>query len=171
MLANIKNMFLYFGAHYNDILLAVVIMVSSVIVAIGLLKPLAFNKIKNKYIRKAALAFSNVLGCFVSAFVYFLTEGWNLDYYLLAALALSAVCIVTYWFYENTCLRNLIELVGSLALRKTLSLAHLALTTDDVKTVEAEYNNAKAQLKASTKTELKKTTLTKTNTDKDLRGL
>lgn len=170
MLANIKNMLLYFGAHYNDILLAVVIMVSSIIVAIGILKPIVFNKIPNKYIRKAVLAFSNVIGCFVSAFVYFLTEGWNLDYYLLAALALSVVCIVTYWFYENTCLRNLIELIGGIALRKVFNIAQLALTNDDAKTVQAEIKNATAQLKATTKTELKKTA-TKINTDKDLKGL
>ena len=170
MLANIKNMLLYFGAHYNEIIVAVTIMVSSIIVVIGILKPILFNKIANKYLRKAALAFSNVLGCIVSALIYFLIEGWNLDYYYLAAGALTVCSIVTYWFYENTCLRNLIELVGGMALRKALSFATFAVTNDDVDAVKAELKNTATQLKTATRQELKKTA-TKTKVDKDLKNL
>lgn len=170
MLDTLKTMLYFFGAHYTDIILAVVIMVSAIIVAIGILKPILFNKITNKYIRKAVLSFSNIVGCFGASFAYFLIEGWNLKYYLLASVALSVCCIVTYWFYENTCLRNLIGVIGGIALRKALSVLNLAVTTDDVNTVKAEIKNATAQLKTVTKQELKKN-VTKINIDKDLRNL
>lgn len=170
MLANIKAMLYYFGAHYNDIIVSVVIMVSAIIVAIGILKPIIFNKITNKYVRKAVLAFSNVVGCFIAALIYFLLEDWNLKYYFLASGALSVCCIVTYWLYENTCLRNLIGVVGNIALRKGLSVLNLAVTNDDVNTVKAEIKNATAQLKTTTKQELKKTA-TQIKVDKDLKNL
>lgn len=170
MLANIKNMLLYFGAHSTDIILAVVIMVSAVIVAIGILKPVAFNKIKNKHIRKAALSFSNVIGCYIFALVYFLMNDWNLKYYFLAGAALSVACIVTYWFYENTCFRNLIGLIGGIAINKILNLAKIALTADEVDQVKAEFEKASTELKSFTKQELKKTIHT-TKEDKDLKGL
>ena len=170
MLANIKNMFLYFGVHYNDIIVAVVIMVSAIIAAIGILKPIIFDKIPNKDVRKVALAGSNVVASFLSALVYFLTEGWDFKYFGIAGAALAICCIVTYWLYENTCLRNLITIIGSLALRKVFSIVSLAATTDDVNAVKAEINNAKTQLKTTTKSELKKT-VNSIKADKDLRNL
>lgn len=170
MLANIENMLRFFGANYQDVMVSVVIMVSAIIAVIGILKPIVYNRIKNKNIRKAALAFSNIFACFGSAIVYFLIEGWNLKYYFAASLALSVCCIVTYWLYENTCLRNLIGLIGGIALRKFDGIAKLALTTDDVEQVKTEIKNATVQLKATTKQELKKTA-TQTNFDKDLKGL
>ena len=170
MLDTLKTMLYLFGAHYTDIILAVVIMVSAIIVAIGLLKPIIFNKISNKYIRKAALAFSNVAACFVAAFIYFVIEDWNLKYYIYASGALSVCCIVTYWLYENTCLRNLIGVVGGIALRKGVSLLNVAVTNDDVNTVKAEIKNATAQLKTTTQQEIKKTAA-KIKADKDLKNL
>ena len=47
MLANIQKILPIFSANYQDILVCGLIMVSAIIVAIGLLKPLLFNKIKN----------------------------------------------------------------------------------------------------------------------------
>ena len=170
MLDTLMTMCRLFGTHYADIIPMVVIMVSAIIVLIGILKPIAFNKITNKHIRKVALAFSNVIGCFGAAFIYFLIEGWNLKYYFLASVALSVCCIVTYWFYENTCLRNLIGIVGGITLRKALGVLGTVVTNDDVNTVKAEIQNATAQLKTTTRQELTKT-VTKIKTDKDLRNL
>jgi hypothetical protein len=170
MLANIDAMLAFFGANYNDIIVCVVLMVSAIIVAIGLLKPILFNKIPNKYVRKAALASSNVAACFIAALVYFLVNGWNFTHYVPAAGALSVCCIVTYWFYEHTNLRGLISLVGHIALRKLARLACVAITTDDLKAVKAELENTTTELKTKTKVELKKTA-TKIKEDLDLRGL
>lgn len=170
MLANIGIMLKYFAAHYNDIIVNVVIMVSAVIVAIGILKPFIFNRITNKHVRKAVLAFSNVAGCFIAALIYFLVRDWNFAHYPLAALALSVVCVMTYWLYENTCLRNLIEVVGGIALRKALSILGTAVTNDDVNAVKTEYKNAVNHVRTQTKVELKKV-VSKAQTDKDLRNL
>lgn len=170
MLANTKDLAVYFAAHFNDILVNIIIMVSATIATIGILKPIVFNKIQNKHLRKVALASSSVAACYLQAFIYFLTEGWNLKYYPMAAIALSFCCIAIYWLYENTCLRNLIELVGGLALRKVLGVLKIASTTDDVDKVKAEIKNASVQLKDFTKQELKKATGT-TKVDKDLKNL
>ena len=76
---------------------------------------------------------------------------------------------MTYWLYENTCLRNLIGLIGTLALRKAFNIVSLAATNDDVNAVKTELKNASTQLKTTTKQELKKATTIKV--DKDLKGL
>ena len=170
MFANIHNMLAFLAANYNDILVCTVIMVSAIIVAIGLLKPILFNRIKNKHLRKALLAFSNVAACFAAAAVYFFTRGWDFVYYVPAAVALSIGCIVTYWLYENTCLRNLIGLIGGMALRKVLNVACFAATTDDVNAVKTELKKTSEQLKSHTKAELKKAAA-KSKEDKDLKGL
>ena len=156
--------------NYSDIIVYVVAMVSAIIVAIGLLKPLIFNKIPNKSVRKVALAFSNVALCFIASVILFFAKGWCWDYYLTAAIALSVCCIITYWLYENTCLRNLIETVGTIVLRKVAGVAILAVTTDDVKRVKTAVETAAKEVKASTKNELTKTA-NQIKEDKDLSGL
>lgn len=170
MLANIEKLFDIFRANYNDILVCVVIMVSAIIVAIGILKPLLFNRIPNKHVRKAALAFTNVALCFATAFVYFLVRDINFDYYIITATALSIACIVTYWLYENTCLRDLIGLIGGITLRKVLKVSLFALTTDDVEAVKTELKKTGAELKSYAKKELKKAP-DKIKGDKDLKTL
>lgn len=170
MLANIETVLSLFGAHYQDIIVCGLIMVSAIIVAIGILKPILFNKIANKYIRKAALALSNVVACFATVLVYFLINGYGLKYYTEAATALTVTCIVTYWFYENTCLRNLIGTIGSLALRKVLKLSLFAVTNDDIKLVKEELIKTGTELKTTTQLELKKVSASKKE-DKDLKSL
>ena len=170
MLANIETVLDLFRANYNDIIVCGIIMVSAIIVAIGLLKPLLFNKIPNKHIRKAALAFSNVVACFLTVLVYFFVSHISFDYYVIAATALSVCCIVTYWFYENTCLRNLIGLIGNIVLRKVLKVSLFALTTDDLEAVKKELENTGAELHALTKHELTKAA-SSIKEDKDLETL
>lgn len=170
MLNYAKAMLFYFENHFQDIIPCVVMMVSAIIVAIGLLKPVLFDKITNKQVRKVALAFSNVALCFVSALVYFLIEGWNLEYYLVSASALAVCCIITYWFYENTCLRNLIGVVGNIVLRKVASLALVAVNADDINEIKTEAIKVKNELKAQTKSTLINAT-NKIKEDKDLKGL
>ena len=157
-------------ANYNDIIVCGVIMVSAIIVAIGLLKPLLFNRIQNKQIRKAALALSNVAACFATMLVYFLACGYTFENYVITSVALSISCIVTYWLYENTCLRNLIGLVGGIVLRKVLKASIFAITTEDVEAVKKELKKTGAELKSLTKTELKKASA-KIKEDNDLKKL
>lgn len=170
MLNHFKTILSFLEANYNDVIVYVVAMVSAIIVAIGLLKPLIFNKIQNKQIRKVALAFSNVALCFATALALFLINEWNFEYYLTSAIALSVCCIITYWLYENTCLRNLIEVVGKIVLRKIAGVAAIAVTTEDVKEVKKAVQNATKDVKTQTKTEIKHAATT-IKEDNDLKGL
>ena len=170
MLETIANVLQIFWEHYQDIIVCGLIMVSAIIVAIGFLKPFVFNKIKNKNLRKATLAFTNVGACFATVFVYFLVKGFPLENYWVTATALAITSILVYWFYENTCLRNLIELIGNLVLRRVLKASLFALTTEDINAVKEELKNTSEELKAFTKTEFKKATNV-INEDKDLEGL
>lgn len=151
--------------HFNNIIVYGFMIASAIIVAIGLLKPILFNKIPNKNIRKVALAFSNVALCFISVLVIFLIKGWNFEYYIATATALSVGCIVTYWFYENTCLRNLIGTVGNIALKKLASIAFIVFTKDDINELKTEVDKITKELKEDTKNALKKA-----NEDNDLKG-
>lgn len=169
MLNYAKAMLFYFENHFQDIIPCVVMMVSAIIVAIGFLKPFLFDKITNKNLRKVVLAFSNVALCFASALVYFLVEGWNFDYYLVSAGALAVCCIITYWFYENTCLRNLIGVIGNIVLRKVASLALVAVNADDINELKTEAIKVKNELEAQTKSTLKQATNEITE-DKDLKN-
>ena len=170
MFANIEKVLSLYGANYQNIIVCGMIMVSAIIVAIGLLKPLIFNKIKNKHIRGSALAFTNVAACYLTVLVYFFASGIDFEFYVLAATSLSIMCIVTYWLYENTRLRNLIGLLGRIALRKVAKLSVFALTNEDVVAVRAELKKTGAELKVYAQQELKKTA-TKVREDKDLKNL
>lgn len=163
MLKTLESWFHLYTGNYQDITVCGIIMVSAIIVAIGLLKPLVFNKIKNKNVRGSVIAFTNVAACFLTVLVYFLMSGISLEFYVLAATSLSFMCIVTYHLYEYTRLRNLIELIGRIALRKIAKLSVFALTEEDVEAVKAEAKKVGQELKVGTKQKIKQ--------DKDLEKL
>lgn len=170
MLANIQKVLPIFGANYQDILVCGMIMVSAIIVAIGLLKSVLINKIKNVKLRGSILAFTNVAACYLTVLVYFLVKGFSLEFYAVAATSLAFLSIVTYWLYEYTRLRDLIGLIGSIALRKVMKVSLFALTEEDVNAVKAELKKTGDELKAHTKRELKKVAA-KAKEDKDLKTL
>lgn len=159
---SVQAMLNYTEANFHDIFWYVVLMVSGIIVAIGLLKPLLYNKIQNKQIRKVALAFSNVILCFICALVIYVIKDWNLNYYFASAIALSVSCIVTYWLYENTCLRNLIATIGGIVLKNVAN--KVLMNTADVAEIKEEAKKAVVEFRAQN---VKKTT----KEDKDLKGL
>ena len=170
MLNYVKAIIAFLEVNFNDVFVYAVAMVSAIIVAIGLLKPVLFDKIKNKNVRKVALAFSNVALCFICALVLFFVKDWNFNYYLVSAIALTVSCIVTYWLYENTCLRNLIATVGNIVLRKVANIAFFAVNTDDINEIKTEAKKATNELKAQTKKALKKAA-NEIKEDNDLKGL
>ena len=170
MLENVKALMAFLEVNFNDIFVYVVSMVSAIIVAIGLLKPILYDRINNKQLRKMALAFSNVGACFACVLILFCVKDWNFKYYVTSAIALTITCIVTYWLYENTCLRNLIAVIGNIVLRKIASLAVVAVNTEDINEIKTEAKKVTNELKAHTKEALKKATI-ETKEDKDLKGL
>jgi hypothetical protein len=108
-------------------------------------------------LRKFALAFSTILFSFAATAGYFLVEhieDW--EFYLHSSVGVSLLCIITYWLYENTCLRDLFDKIGSATIRKFVKIATMFFDDKDKKEIEAEVDKVKAELKASTKAELKK---------------
>lgn len=155
--------------NYYNILICGVIMVSTIIVLIGVLKPLLFNRVSNKYLRKALLALSDLVFSAIATAVCFWIEQVSFDQYLLGTFAVFVMVVVTYWFYENTCLRNLIEKIGKFALNKIAVVVVKSATNENID-LKAELKNTSTVLKKATATELKATVKT-TVKDKELKNL
>lgn len=105
--------------HWKQVLLGGAIIVSTVIVIMGMVKRL-FNKVRNKYLRKFLLSFTSVILVLPALAVYFLAEEINFKYFWVGYGISVVATIVTYWFYENTCLRELIGKIGSLTIARLI---------------------------------------------------
>ena len=157
--------------YWRDLAVVGAIMVSAIIVIIGLLKPIVFNRIPYKPLRKSALAFSDVLLSFIATAIYFVIRDINWEFYWLASLITSTACIITYWLYENTCFRNLIQKLGTLTIDKFSRVAKLAILNEDSKEIEAELKKATEEIKATAKTEIKAFSQKSLTKDKELENL
>lgn len=158
-------------AHYLDLIVVGVIMVSAIIMFIGILKPVLFNKIKNKGVRKGLLALSDIVFAFIATAVYFLIESINWEYYWVASAITSLATIVAYWVYENTSLRTLIEKIGTIALKKFVRVGLALFTADEKSEVEQTLNTVIDEVKSATKAELKSTSNALKKGDKELENL
>lgn len=170
MFVHINKFLTFFKADWYNLLIAGVIMVSAITVLIGILKPFLFNRIPWKPLRRACLAFSNVALCFGSVALWFAIKHLSFGIYLHSAISVSLFSIVWYWVYENTCLRDLIEKVGKLTLRKVGQLLTKIFNRDDIKEIEKEVILVAEELKSSTKKEIKSATKN-VKTDKELKNL
>ncbi len=166
MLEQITNIFALFMSNFTENVLTGVTMVSAIIVFIGLMKPLLFDKIQFKPLRKAAIALSCVASCFIATAVTFWAYGIAFSYYLHASAAVFVFTVIVYWFYENTCLRNLLKKIGTIVLSKIYKTASNILSKNDVEAVKAEVKAVKAEIKQELK--LGKS---KVKTDKELKNL
>ena len=157
-------------ANLQEMLLVGAIMVSAIIVFIGVLKPVLFNRIACKALRKAALASADVVFSFAAVAVYFALYHFPFTYYVHTSVALTVACIVAYWLYENTSLRTLIDKLGSLALKK-VSRVVSALVSDgaDSVDIEKEIKKAADEIKVTAKKQLKSAKQSKK--DKELENL
>lgn len=157
-------------ANWYDFLIAGVIMVSAITVFIGILKPLLFNRIPWKPLRRSCLAFTNVALCFAGTAIWFLIEHIDYNIYWHSAIVVSLFSVVWYWLYENTCLRDLIEKVGKITLRKVAQILSKIFNGDDIKEIEKEAKLVVEELKKTTKKEIKSATKT-VKEDKELKDL
>lgn len=107
-----------FFKDWGNFLLLAFVMSSAIIVFLGFLKPLLFNKIPNKNLRKSALGLASIALSFASVAVAFWVKAWNFDYYVWTSVFFSMWTIVTYWLYETSNLRTLIHKVGSFFIAK-----------------------------------------------------
>jgi hypothetical protein len=108
-----------FCQNYKVLLTAGVIMVSALIVLIGVLKPILFNKITCKPLRGFLLSFTNIaLGFGFVAGAFWLKE-ISFDYYWFTATAFCVFSVFVYWCYENlTQARAGIHKLGSFVWKK-----------------------------------------------------
>lgn len=156
--------------NYHECIVVGAIMVSAIIVFIGIMKPLLFNKITCKPLRKVLLAFSDVFFSFVATFIYFVLKGWTFENYLVASVGVTLSCIVAYWFYENTCLRDLIDKIGSIVVKKAINILLVMFTEDEKSEIEKEIKKASEEIKKSARQSLISTT-TQRKKDKELNNL
>ena len=156
---------------WRELAVAGAVMVSTIIVIIGLMKPFVFNHIKCKSLRKSALAFSNVFLSFVATAIYFVIRDINWELYWLASLITSTACILTYWLYENTHLREAIQKLANLAIDKFAKVAKMAISNADTKAVEAEIKKATEEFKATARAELKTVSKKSIKKDRELENL
>ena len=107
----------FFIDNQNEIITTVIIMVSAVIVFMGILKGILFNRIKSKSIRCVALSFSSLAIMFAVVAVYFFIHGLDFKYFLPCGAVVNVIMIVVYWLYENTQLRTGIHKIGSFVVK------------------------------------------------------
>lgn len=111
-MANFVNVLL---ENWQQALVGGAIVISAVIVLMGMIKGL-FDKIPYKLLRKFLLALTSVVLVLPVSAIYFVCAGIDYKYFWGDYALLSVATIVTYWLYENTCLRDLIHKIGSLTL-------------------------------------------------------
>jgi hypothetical protein len=138
--------------NWERALMGGVLVPCTVIFIMGVMKRLLAKTrlFTNKNVRKAFLAFVSLAMAFPITAFYFFADGISFDYYWLGCLGNCMLTIVTYWLYENTCLRNLIHVIGEKTVGKyweaikviisekqnEKALSHsLAMTTDELKDV------------------------------------
>ena len=149
MATSIKNFFTSLFTDGQQFIIMGVVMVSAIIVLIGLLKPFTFDKIPFKPLRKVALALTNVGLSFAATAICFWIYSIPFMYYLYGAGCVTLATIITYWLYENTCLRNLIHFIGSHTLGKIIPV--FFNNKNDVKKLKEELKNVGNELAKSTK--------------------
>lgn len=160
------NTIALFMSNFKENVLTGVIMVSAIIVFIGLLKPLLFDRIKFKPLRKAAIAFSSAACCFIATATTFWIESIDFSYYWYATAAVFSVMVVVYWFYENTCFRNLIKKIGTIVLTKLYNSFLAIMNKNDVQDIKKEVAAVKSEIRKELKLEK-----SKVKTDKELKNL
>ncbi len=171
MLETLKEVLALFSGNAKNNILTGVIMVSAIIVFIGLLKPLLFDRIKVKALRKAIIALSEIAICFTTVAVAFWVNHFNFHYYLYASAGLFIATVITYWFYENTCLRNLIHKVGSITLGKIYGIAVGLLKPRDKQEIKAEIKKVNTDIKKAVHNELAPLVKKAASHDKELNNL
>lgn len=108
-----------FCINYKTLITAGVLMASMLIVLVGCLKPLLFNKISNKHLRGFLLSLTNVVGAFAFVAIAFWAKEINFAYYWFTAICFCIFTVFLYWAYENlTQARAGIHKLGSFMWRK-----------------------------------------------------
>lgn len=149
------DLFMFFLANFQDFFVGGVIVASTTIVLMGFLKKFVFNRIANKLVRKCVLSFSSLVVCLVVTFCFLVGNGLPAERFFFVYAVNAISTIITYWFYENTGLRNLITFIGDKTIKKYIGIAYNAINGADANTTKVKLIEANAYLKSSVKKELK----------------
>ena len=150
-----EELFMFFLANLQDFFVGGVIVASTTIVLMGFLKKFVFNRIANKLVRKCALSFSSLAVCLVVTFCFLIGNGLDAKCFFFVYAANAISTIITYWFYENTGLRNLIVFVGDKTIKKYIGIAYNVINGADANTTKAKLIEANSYLKSTVKKEIK----------------
>lgn len=157
----IQKVFDIFMSKPDEIVTAVIIMVSVVIVFMEILKERVFNRIKNKNLRRFALSFSSIALMYATVAGYFIVNTIDFKYFALCGLLVCFAMIIIYWLYKEFLqVRDAIFAIGSFVIRKFFKngvtklnevasgMEMLGSTIDDIlKGTEAKSESGKDDLK------------------------
>lgn len=108
----------YFLSDWQNLLVGGVVVMSVVIFLMGVLKKIAFNRIKHDLLRKIVLAWSSVLVALPVTAVSVVCNGFSWSYFWAIYILNAVGTILVYWFYENTALRDALALLGKKTVMK-----------------------------------------------------
>lgn len=149
----IVNAFDLFRANIVEYFLSGVVIVSLIIVFIGMIKPFVFDRIKHKQVRKVALFGTDMGASLLSTAIYFGIEKIPFTNYWVGAISICLFSTLVYALYENTCLKEGVHKLGSMAIKKILNI--IANYENKDKAIK-DIKSASQELKADAKTELNK---------------
>lgn len=160
-------------ANWQRVLTGGVILTSAIIFLIGVLKKAkVYDKITNKGLRKVVLAFSSIVLVFPAVALYFVADGINFDYYWYGCAGASIATILTYWFYENTQLRSLIDFIGEKTVYKYFGVLVSAFASKKSnKETKLELISVTANLQSEAREEVVKYIKSAVKEDDDLKNL
>lgn len=118
----IVTVYNYFMQNIETMIPMVVVMMSALIVFIGTLKPILFNRVSNKDLRGMLLFLTSIVLSFVSVAIAFLIKQYNFDYYWICGGLYAGGVIIMYAIYEHTPLRPSIHKIGSYVLAKMFGI-------------------------------------------------
>lgn len=145
--------------------------VCSLIVFLGTIKPLIFDKIACKPLRKSLLALTSLALVLPFTAVAFIVDRINFDYYWVACALLAPCVIITYWLYEVSNLRELIVKLGEKTWNKWVVYFASAIVEKDNEKIQLSFLNSLNQEKKVEEKAIKHATSVKKNKDEELNNL
>ncbi len=158
--------------NWQMVLTGGIILTCAIIFLMGVLKKFIVGKIGNKLLRKVALSFLSLIMVFPATALYFVSESVPFGYYWYACAGVAILTVLTYWIYENTGLRNLIDLIGEKTVGKWVAVLIEAFTERKSNAeTKNELISVTADLQATVREEVAKSIKANAATDEDLKDL
>lgn len=175
-----KDMLSALAANWQEALIGGVIVVCAIIVFLGVLKNLFFDKITIKLVRKIVLAALSIVLAMPATALYFVCAQIAFTYYWYAYALVCVATIIGYWLYENTGLRALILYIGNNVIVKYATVVFQALknklSQKDIETLVATATTAaqaetQSAISNALVSRVAKTQVKTTTVDDDLKDL